>query len=68
MTEQPKPPQDQGRIPWWWPLVPQVFGMLVIAYEAMFDKLDRPYVLAAGLTLAIGGKFADAIRNRGSLL
>lgn len=50
-------------IPLWWPLVPQIFGMAVIAYEVLFDSLDRPYVIAAGLTLAIGGKFADSIRR-----
>lgn len=50
-------------IPWWWPMVPQVFGMAVIGYETLFDSLDRPYVLAAGLALALGGKFADALRN-----
>jgi hypothetical protein len=44
-------------------MVPQVFGMGVIAYETLFDKLDRPYVLAAGLALAVGGRFADALRN-----
>jgi hypothetical protein len=38
--------------------------MLVIAYETLFDRLDRPYVLGAGVTLAIGGKFADAVSRR----
>lgn len=57
------PKESRGRVPWWWPLVPQVVGLLGVVYEIIFDKLDRPWIMVSCTTLAVGGKLADAARE-----
>lgn len=57
------PGTSQRRIPWWWPLVPQIVGLAGVIYEVLGDRLDRPWVMVGCTTLAVGGKLADAARD-----
>lgn len=53
------------RVTHWMPILVQIVGLTVIIYESVFNSLDRPGVLAAGITLAIGGKLSDILRTGG---
>lgn len=45
------------------PIAAQIVGLAGFLYELVFDQLDRPAVVAACVTLALGGRFADVLRN-----
>jgi hypothetical protein len=42
------------------PIAGQVLGAVVILYEVL-ERVNSPAALGVGLTLAIGGKFADVV-------
>lgn len=57
-AEPGRPPERKG-LPWWWQMLTSAFGLGVIGYEVIFDHQDRPWIIGAGMVLAVGGKVAE---------
>jgi hypothetical protein len=53
------------RVGQWMPILVQIFGLGLIGYEAVLAQPKSATTIAAGLTLAIGGKLSDILRSGG---
>lgn len=52
---------------YWWPVIARVSALLIGFYEAAFDSLDKPSVMAFAGALILAPVVTDAQRKRNRL-
>lgn len=48
----------------WFPRMVQVGGFVLVWFEAIVEQADRPYLIAAGLSMMFGGRGIEKMVQR----